>query len=230
MKRRTFLVALLCTYGCGPNDAPKKTTDATPAAAARSPSGTREPDAQPQTTIPRVIMLFFGTRGLPGATGSEGPVLFHSRLAELGYVEGSSLVVEERYADGDPQRLTQLARQIVESKPDVIVTQAFAATAAVQQVTSTIPIVMLHAGDPVGSGLVESLAHPGRNVTGTTSMVPDLGAKQVELLRQLIPGLARLGVPFESHQRRALGRSSQHNGYRAPARHPRGRWRRHAVR
>jgi putative ABC transport system substrate-binding protein len=90
--------------------------------------------------------------------------------------------------------LKQLAREIVKSKPEVIVTAAFAATAATREATTTIPIVMLHAGDPVGSGLVESLSHPGGNVTGTTSMVPDLGAKQVELLRQLIPGLARLGV------------------------------------
>src|SRR5437899_10039111 len=97
-------------------------------------------------------------------------------------------------ADGDPQRLTQLAREVVDKKPDVIVAIAAAATAAARQATSTIPIVMAHAGDPVGSGLAASLAHPGGNVTGTTSMVPDLGVKQVELLRELIPKLTRLGV------------------------------------
>jgi putative ABC transport system substrate-binding protein len=139
-------------------------------------------------------MLFFGTRELPGGTTSEGPALFRMRLTELGYVEGKSILVEESYADGDPQKLTELVREIVKSKPEVIVTGAFTATAAARDATSTIPIVMLHAGDPVGSRLVGSLSHPGGNVTGTTSMVPDLGAKQVELLRQLIPGLARLGV------------------------------------
>jgi putative ABC transport system substrate-binding protein len=196
MNRRAFLIALLSAYGCGPNDAPKKAAEATKptqAAVAATPAGTREPVAQLQTKIPRVVMLFFGTRE-PGATTPEGPALFRMRLTELGYIEGKSIVVEERYADGDPQQLTEIAREIVMSKPEVIVTAAYTATAAVRQATSTIPIVMLHAGNPVGSGLVGSLSHPGGNVTGTTSMVPDLGAKQVELLRQLIPGLARLGV------------------------------------
>ena len=190
------MVAVLSLYGCGPNDAPKKLAEATnptPAAAAASPASSRGAGAEPQTKIPRVVMVFFGTREA-GATTSGGVVLFRTRLTELGYVEGKSIVVEESYADGDPKRLTELAREIVGSKPEVIVTAAFAATAAVRQATSTIPIVMLHAGNPVGSGLVESLSHPGGNVTGTTSMVPDLGAKQVELLRQLIPGLNRLGI------------------------------------
>jgi putative ABC transport system substrate-binding protein len=197
MNRRTFLVAVLSSYGCGRNDAPKKAAEApnlTPTATAVPQAGAREAGAQPQPKIPRVVMLFFGTRELPGATTSGGSALFRMRLTELGYVEGKSIVVEERYADGDPRQLTELAGEIVKSKPEVIVTGAFAATAAARQATSTIPIVMLHAGDPVGSGLVKSLSHPGGNVTGTTSMVPDLGAKQVELLRQLIPGLARLGI------------------------------------
>ena len=195
MKRRAFLVALLATYGCGPNDAPKKGADANNnarAASATPPITT--PPAQTQRKTPRVVMLFFGTRDLPAATTSEAAALFRNRLTELGYVEGKSIVVEERYADGDPQQLTQIARGIAQSKPDVVVTVAFAATTAMRQTTSTIPIVMLHAGNPVGSGLVQSLSHPGGNVTGTTSMVPDLGAKQVDLLRQLIPGLARLAV------------------------------------
>jgi len=144
-----------------------------------------------------VALLAFGTRDIGSATTTvREPVamLFRNRMAELGYVEGKTIHIEERYADGDPEHLTQLARLIVEGKPDVIVTIAAAATAAARQATSTIPIVMAHAGNPVGSGLVGSLAHPGGNVTGTTSMAPELGVKQVELLRQLIPGLARLGV------------------------------------
>jgi putative ABC transport system substrate-binding protein len=196
MNRRAFLAALLSVCGCGPNDAPKKAAEATkpaPVPAPAPPGATREPDPQPQTRIPRVAMLFFGTRELPGAT-TGGAGIFRARLTELGYAEGTSIVIEEHYADGDPQRLAELAREIVKSKPEVIVTVAVAATAAVRQATSTIPIVMLHAGNPVGSGLVQSLSHPGGNVTGTTSMVPDLGAKQVELLRQLIPELGRLGV------------------------------------
>ena len=144
-----------------------------------------------------MALLVFGTRDSGSATTTTGaPValLFRNRLTELGYVEGKTILIEESYADGDPQRLTQLAHEIVERKPDAIVAIAAAATAAARQATSTIPIVMAHAGNPVGSGLVASLAHPGGNVTGTTSMAPELGLKQVELLRQLIPGLARLGV------------------------------------
>ena len=198
MKRRAFLVALLAGYGCGPNEAPKKAADATnpaPAAGASPSAGERAPGGtEPQAKLPRVVILFFGTRELPGASTADGPPLLHRRLSELGYVEGKTIVVEERYADADPQRLTQLAREIVASKPDVIVTVAVAATAAARQATSTIPIVMLHAGNPVGAGLVTSLAHPGGNVTGTTSMAQDLGAKQVDLVRQLVPGLATLGV------------------------------------
>jgi putative ABC transport system substrate-binding protein len=146
-------------------------------------------------TVPRVAVLMFGPRGVVQATAPKSAVsLFRDRLVELGYVEGKTILLEESYADGDPQRLTQLAHDIVASKPDVIVTIAAAATAAARQATSTIPIVMAHAGNPVGSGLVASLAHPGGNVTGTTSMIPDLGAKQVDLLRELVPRLAKLGV------------------------------------
>jgi putative ABC transport system substrate-binding protein len=148
---------------------------------------------EPQTKIPRVSILVFGTKSSVSAT-APAPPLVRGRLTELGYIEGKTIQFEESYAEGDPQRLTQLARQVVDRKPDIIVAIAAAATAAARQETSTIPIVMAHAGDPVGAGLAASLAHPGGNVTGTTSMVPELGVKQVELLRELIPGLAKLGV------------------------------------
>jgi putative ABC transport system substrate-binding protein len=194
MSRWAFLAAILFVYGCGQNDAPKKTAErtlATPPSAEAADA--REAAAQSKAKVPRVVMLFFGSAELPGGTVADS-ALFRARLTELGYVEGKSVVVQERYAAGDPQKLATLAREIVESKPDVIVTSAFAATTAVRQATSTIPIVMMHAGNPVGSGLVASLSHPGGNVTGTTSMISALGAKQVDLLRELIPGLARLGV------------------------------------
>lgn len=196
MDRRGFLVVLVAAYGCDPNGAPKKAADATNAGTApvTTSEGKRQPgSAQPQTKVPRVVMLFFGARGTT-ALGFEGASLFRARLTELGYLEGKTIQVEERYAAGDPQRLEQLAREIVESKADAIVAVAHAATTAARRATSTIPIVMVHVGNPIGSGLVASLAQPGGNVTGTTSMIPELGAKQVELLRQVIPGLARLGV------------------------------------
>ena len=197
MDRRRFLVALIFVCGCGPNEAPKKAADATQALPAAAPPGSEQQSVNAGTRIRRVALLVFGTRDSGSATTTTGaPValLFRNRLTELGYVEGKTILIEESYADGDPQRLTQLAHEIVERKPDAIVAIAAAATAAARQATSTIPIVMAHAGNPVGSGLVASLAHPDGNVTGTTSMAPELGLKQVELLRQLIPGLARLGV------------------------------------
>ena len=199
MDRRAFLGALVVACGCGPNEAPKTAADANRATptGAETKGNERAASPEPRTKIPRVAMLVFGARATSTATATAiAPVakLFRDRLTELGHVEGKTILIEESYADGDPQRLTQLANEIVESKPDVIVAIAAAATAAARQATSTIPIVMAHAGNPVGAGWVASLAQPGGNVTGTTSMVPDLGVKQVELLRQLVPGLARLGV------------------------------------
>jgi putative ABC transport system substrate-binding protein len=198
MDRRAFLVALIAACGCSPNEAPKKATAANHAkpTGAETPSGKQQSaSAEPQTKIPRVAMLVFGPSPSAGASDTSSAVpLFRDRLTELGYVEGKTILFEESYADGNPQRLTQLAHDIVERKPDVIVAIAAAATAAARQATSTIPIVMAHAGNPIGSGLVASLSHPGGNVTGTTSMTPELGVKQVEVLRQLIPRLATLGV------------------------------------
>jgi putative ABC transport system substrate-binding protein len=199
MDRRAFLVALLAVCGCGPSETPKsgeKSSAVPPTAAAPSGDAQQPADLQSKAKVPRVAMLVFGTQSAASATAgaTPPPKLFRDRLAELGHVEGKTVLIEESYADGDPQRLTQLAHQIVESKPDVIVTIAASATAAVKQATSTIPIVMAHPGSPEESGLVASLAHPRGNVTGTTSMIPELAGKQVELLRELIPGLARLGL------------------------------------
>ena len=200
MDRQAFLLALMAAPGCSPSDAPKTAEDASRAApiAGATPGGRQQPvSVDPATKIPRVAMLTFGPRGTGTATAiSTAPVttLFRARLTELAYVEGTNIVIEENYADGDPTRLAQLAQEIVGRNPDVIVAIAAASTAAAHQATSTIPIVMAHAGNPVGAGWVASLAHPGGNITGTTSMVPELGIKQVELLRQLVPGLRRLGV------------------------------------
>jgi putative ABC transport system substrate-binding protein len=186
MNRRGFLAALMAA-GCTPQEAPQKGSKAQ---AAPTPE---------RSKIPRVAILFYGsgtstTVSSSSAIGVSPIALFRERLEELGYVEGTNILLEERYADGDPQRLQQLAQEIVTGNPDVIVAIAAAATKAARQATSTIPIVMAHAGDPVGAGWVKTLAKPGGNVTGTTSQIPDLGSKQVELLRELLPGLARLGV------------------------------------
>jgi len=135
-------------------------------------------------------MLIFGTR----ENAAKTIALFRQRLREIGYVEGKTILIEERYAEGNAQRLPELARELAQSRVDVIVAVAVAASVAARQATSTIPIVMVHAGNPIGAGLIASLARPGGNVTGTTSMIPELGAKQIELFRQLVPRVAKLGI------------------------------------
>ena len=106
---------------------------------------------------------------------------FRKGMRELGYVEGSNLVIEWRYADGKFERLPDLATELVRLKVDVIVAAASGAIGAAQKATSTIPIVMTTTGDPVGSGFVKSLAQPGGNITGLSNMGGDTGAKQVDL-------------------------------------------------
>jgi putative ABC transport system substrate-binding protein len=198
MDRRVFLASLFVLHGCSRKEErtiDENATRVTPSASGLPNGDPPSASAQPQAKIPSVSFLVFGTRNASAAAApAAAPMLIRNRLTELGYVEGKTIIFEERYADGDPQRLTQLAHEAVAGQPDVIVAIAVAATAAARQATSTIPIVMAHAGDPVGSGLAASLAHPGGNVTGTTSMTPELGFKQVELLRELVPGLRRLGV------------------------------------
>ncbi len=145
---------------------------------------------QQASKIPRVALLFFNRDS--NTLVDDRTVLFRQRLRELGYVDGKSILIEERYAEGSEQRLNELARELVESKVDIIVASTVAATTAARKATSTIPIVMVHAGNPIGAGLIASLARPGGNVTGTTNML--LGGKQVELIRELVPRVAKLGV------------------------------------
>ena len=106
-------------------------------------------------------------------------------MSALGYVEGKNILIDERSAEGHAERLGELARELVASKVDIIVAPAVTASRAARQATSTIPIVMVHAGDPVGAGLIASLARPGGNVTGTTNL--SYAGKQVELMRELVP-------------------------------------------
>ncbi|HVL72861.1 MAG TPA: ABC transporter substrate-binding protein [Beijerinckiaceae bacterium] len=113
-------------------------------------------------------------------------------LEARGYVHGRSILIEERHAEGELERLPALAQELVSLPVDVIVAVAASATIAARQATRTIPIVMVHAGDPVGHGLIESLARPGGNVTGTTSHVPEIVGKAVTILHELVPGITRL--------------------------------------
>jgi putative ABC transport system substrate-binding protein len=117
---------------------------------------------------------------------------FRERLSALGYVEGKNILIEELSAEDHAERLSELARELAASKVDVIVAPAVTAASAARRATNTIPIVMVHAGDPVGAGLIASLARPGGNVTGTTNL--SFAGKQVELMRQLVPRSIKLAI------------------------------------
>ena len=119
-------------------------------------------------------------------------------LRELGWVEGENVVFERRYAENRLERLPELAADLVRLKVDVIVAGGTLAPLAAKRATSTIPIVMASAGDPLGSGLVASLARPGGNVTGMSLMAPDVGGKRLELLRDILPNLTRVAVLWDS--------------------------------
>lgn len=119
---------------------------------------------------------------------------FQQGLRELGYVEGTNIFVEYRYADAKPDRLSALAAELVRLNVHVIVTEGTTATRFAKQATSTIPIVMAQDPDPVATGFVASLARPGGNITGLSNLRPELSAKRLELLKEAVPGLVRVAV------------------------------------
>jgi putative tryptophan/tyrosine transport system substrate-binding protein len=142
--------------------------------------------AQPKQTVPQVAMLLTGSP----SDGDRMTTAFRGALRDLGY---ENTVVLPRWAD-TPQRLSELAADVVRNKVDVIVTQGTPAARAAKRATSTIPIVMATSGDPVAVGLVTSLARPGGNVTGNTILAPDLNGKRLELIKELVPGISRIAV------------------------------------
>jgi putative tryptophan/tyrosine transport system substrate-binding protein len=119
---------------------------------------------------------------------------FVQRLGELGWIEGRNVAIEYRWAEGRTERLAGFAAEFVRLQVDVIVTSATPPSIAAKQATSVIPIVFAAVGDPVGTGLVTSLARPGGNVTGLSIQAPDLAGKRLELLREVVPGLRRLAI------------------------------------
>jgi ABC-type uncharacterized transport system substrate-binding protein len=140
------------------------------------------------------------TIGFLGASSSaptdEGQrlVAFVQRLRELGWTEGRTVAIEYRWAEGRAERFAEIASEFARLKVDIIVTYAAPAVIAAKQVTSVIPIVFAGTGDPVGIGLVASLARPGGNVTGVSLQTTDIAGKRLELLRELVPGLQRLAI------------------------------------
>jgi putative ABC transport system substrate-binding protein len=119
---------------------------------------------------------------------------FRTALRELGYIEGRNIRFEYRYANGFLDRLPGLAAELVQLNPKVIVSAPLPANLAVHKATSTIPIVMATGADPVGFGLVQSLSHPGGNITGLTNFAEELASKQLDLIRGLLPGLTRVAA------------------------------------
>ncbi len=173
MNRRAFLHGAVCVTLAGPPTA----------------------EAQPAGKVYRVGLL-------GSAAASTSPHLlqaFRQALRDLGWVEGRDFAIQDRWAEGRLDRLTDLAADLVRLGADVIVSEGTPGSHAAKHVTRTIPIVMVAAGDPVASGLVASLTRPGGNVTGLSLMVPELGAKQVQLLQETVPGLSRVGVLWNSY-------------------------------
>jgi putative tryptophan/tyrosine transport system substrate-binding protein len=119
---------------------------------------------------------------------------FRQGMRELGYVEGKNIVIEWRSGDGKVERKSELVAELVRLRVDVIVTSGPTMTRAAQQATATIPIVMAFDPDPVGNGFIASLARPGRNITGLSSVSPELSGKQLELLKEIVPQLSRVAV------------------------------------
>jgi putative ABC transport system substrate-binding protein len=119
---------------------------------------------------------------------------FQRGLQALGYVEGKNIVIEYRYAEGKVDRLPALAAELVHLKVDVIVTAGPVNTRAAKQATNTIPIIMTQDPDPIGSGFVASLAHPGGNITGLSTLTPELSGKRLELLKEILPRLSAVAV------------------------------------
>jgi len=152
--------------------------------------------AQQLGKIPRI-----GYLNASSATSAASRVeAFRRGLRELGYVEGKNIVIEYRYAEGKFDRLPTLAAELVRLKVDVIVTAGGASTHPAKNATNTIPIVMTQDNDPVGNGFVISLARPGGNITGLSTLAPEISGKRLELLKEIVPRLSRVAVLGTSTQ------------------------------
>jgi putative tryptophan/tyrosine transport system substrate-binding protein len=153
-------------------------------------------EAQQPKKIFRVAYL----AGTPPSGIAHRTEAFRQGLRELGYIEGKNIAIEYRYADGKLDRLPMLVAELLRLKVDVIVTGGPAPTRAAKEATTRVPIVMAQDGDPVGNGFVASLARPGGNITGLSTLAPELNGKRLELLQEIIPKLARVAVFSTSTQ------------------------------
>ena len=145
---------------------------------------------QPTQTMPRIGVLTSGSL----ASDAAWIEAFRQGLHELGYVEGHSISIEYRYGEGKTERYPALVTEIVQRHVAVLVVGGATATRAATQVTTRLPLVMTNVTDPVALGLVASLARPGGNLTGVSNLAPELGGKRLELLKELVPQLARVAA------------------------------------
>jgi ABC-type uncharacterized transport system substrate-binding protein len=145
-------------------------------------------EAQQPTKIPRIGYLSASS----ASSISSRVEAFRQGLRELGYIEGKNIVIEQRYAEGKPDRVPALAAELVRLKVNIIVTAGPLPTRAAKEATVTIPIVMTNEGDPVGTGFVASLARPGGNITGLSNLAPELSGKRLELLKEIVPRLSHV--------------------------------------
>ena len=143
-----------------------------------------------QAKIPRIGFLGNSTAALEA--NLVGP--FREGLRDLGYEEGRNIVIEYSWAEGKYERFPKLIAELIAKKVDVIVTAGTPATQAYQKVKTSIPLVMIAVGDPIGNGIISSFSRPGGNITGLTSMSPDLEGKRIELLKEVIPRLSHIAV------------------------------------
>jgi putative ABC transport system substrate-binding protein len=148
--------------------------------------------AEPASKVPRIGFMVTGSLRSPEQLAMIDA--FRQGLRERGYVEGQNIVIEYRAADGKIERFTELAAELVDLHPDLIVASNTPAARAARQATATIPIVVAVMGDPIGDGLVASLARPAGNVTGMTFLGPELASKRLELLEQALPAMSRVAA------------------------------------
>ena len=156
--------------------------------------------AQQNRKVPHIGYLM-DRSGPPGVLDNG----FFDGLREHGYVVGQNVEIEYRWTDGKTERLSALARELVDSKVDIIIVAGADSTKAARAATTTIPIVMASSQDAVGDGLVASLAHPGGNVTGRSVYAPELTSKRIEILKEMFPTLARVGVLWNKENAGAGG-------------------------
>jgi putative ABC transport system substrate-binding protein len=145
---------------------------------------------QPQGKVARIGFLGNSTAALEANLVTP----FRDGLRQLGYIEGQNAVIEYRWAEGQYDRFPALIAELIAQKVDVIVTAGTPATLAVKKATTSLPIVMIAVGDPIGTGIVPSLGHPGGNITGLTSISTEMDGKRLELLREVIPGVSSIAV------------------------------------